>query len=72
MPKARGNNAGRLEKLALTPHLLYFLLVAVSGLGFGTISAVVQFANILRESGGPAVVGINGIGNQYFVLTAGE
>lgn len=54
-------------------HFISFLF-AVSGLGFGTISAVAQFANILRESGGPAIVGINGVGkfNQYFVFTSGE
>ncbi len=44
----------------------------VSGMGFGVIAGVVAFANVLRESGGPAVVGIKGSGSQFFVLSSGE
>ncbi len=48
----------------------------MSGLGFGTVSAIVLFSNILRESGGPGVAGIQEGGThsstyQYYVLTMG-
>ena len=42
----------------------------VSGMGFGVIAAVVAFANILKLSGGPAVVGINNGGSEFFVLSS--
>ena len=41
-------------------------------MGYGVIAAVVAFANILKLSGGPAVVGINSGDSQYFVLSAGK
>lgn len=43
----------------------------MSGLGFGAISAVVQFGNILHESGGPAIPGVTQGSSQYLVLTSG-
>lgn len=52
--------------------LFFSLLVTVSGMGFGVIAAVVAFANTLKLSGGPAVVGIDDGGSQFFVLSAGE
>ena len=42
----------------------------VSGMGFGVIAAVVAFANVLKLSGGPAVVGVDGGGSQFFVLSS--
>jgi anterior pharynx defective protein 1 len=42
----------------------------VSGMGFGVIAAVVAFANTLKLSGGPAVVGVGDGGSQFFVLSA--
>lgn len=36
------------------------------------IAGVVAFANTLKESGGPAIVGVDGGGSQYFVLSSGE
>ena len=59
----------------LTHTLSYMLThtpLTVSGLGFGTIAAVVLFANVLRESGGPGIVGVDDGGSQYFVLIAGK
>ena len=44
----------------------------MSGLGFGMIAGVVAFANTLQESGGPAIVGVNDGGSQFFVLTSGN
>ena len=41
-------------------------------MGFGVIAAVVAFSNILKLSGGPAVVGVNDGGSQFFVLSSGE
>ena len=49
----------------------HFDLFSVSGLGFGAISAVVQFGNILHESGGPAIPGVTQSSSQYLVLTSG-
>ena len=46
--------------------------MTVSGMGFGVIAAVVAFANTLKLSGGPAVVGVGDGGSQFFVLSAGE
>ena len=46
--------------------------LTVSGMGFGVIAGVVTFANILKLSGGPAVVGVNDGGSEYFVLSSGE
>ena len=46
--------------------------LSVSGLGFGTISAVVQFGNILSVSGGPAVAGVTQGTSQFLVLTSGK
>ena len=46
--------------------------LAVSGLGFGMIAGVVAFANILKESGGPAIVGVADGGSQFFVLSSGK
>lgn len=48
------------------------LAFAVSGMGFGVIAAVVNFANTLNLSGGPAIVGINYGGSPFFVLCSGE
>ena len=48
------------------------MLHTVSGMGFGMIAGVVAFANTLKESGGPGIVGVNDGGSQYFVLSAGE
>ena len=47
-------------------------LSPVSGLGFGIIAGVVAFANTLQQSGGPAIVGVNDGGSQFFVLSSGE
>ena len=44
----------------------------MSGMGFGVIAGVVAFANTLKLSGGPAVVGVDGGGSQFFVLASGE
>ena len=44
---------------------------AVSGMGFGIIAGVITFANILRSSGGPGVVGVAGRGSQFFILSSG-
>lgn len=41
-------------------------------MGFGVIAGVVAFANILKLSGGPAVVGIDDGGSQFFVLSSGQ
>ena len=42
----------------------------MGGMGFGVIAGVVAFSNVLKESGGPGIVGVNG-GSQFFVLTSG-
>ena len=44
----------------------------VSGMGFGVIAGVVAFANTLKLSGGPAIVGVDDGGSQFFVLSSGE
>lgn len=36
------------------------------------IAGVVAFANTLKESAGPGIVGVNDRGLQYFVLSAGK
>lgn len=41
-------------------------------MGFGVIAGVVAFANVLKLSGGPAVVGIDDGGSQFFVLSSGQ
>lgn len=51
---------------------LPFFPLPVSGMGFGVIAGVVAFANILKLSGGPAVVGIDDGGSQFFVLSSGQ
>ncbi len=67
-------------KVQLNPSVLvqylsncccFFSLLPVSGMGFGIISAVVSFANVLQSSGGPGIVGVVNRGSQYFVLTSG-
>ena len=45
---------------------------AVGGLGFGAIAGVVAFSNVLRESGGPGIVGVEDGGSQFFILSSGE
>ena len=50
----------------------FISLLTVGGLGFGMIAGVVAFANTLRESGGPGIVGVSEGGSQYFVLSAGK
>ena len=42
----------------------------MGGMGFGVIAGVVAFSNVLKEGGGPGIVGVNG-GSQFFVLTSG-
>ena len=55
----------------LVPYAL--TVCAVSGLGFGVVAAITLFSNILRESGGPAVPGIDERQtSQYYVLTMGN
>ena len=51
---------------------LHFITGTVGGMGFGLISGVVAFANILQSSGGPGVVGVVNRGSQYFVLSSGN
>ena len=50
--------------------MVLFSSHAVGGMGFGVIAGVVAFSNVLKESGGPGIVGVNG-GSQFFVLTSG-
>ena len=54
------------DPTALRKHKIAY----VSGMGFGVIAAVVAFANVLKLSGGPAVVGVDGGGSQFFVLSS--
>ena len=56
--------------LSLFYVMLLFSSNAVGGMGFGVIAGVVAFSNVLKESGGPGIVGVNG-GSQFFVLTSG-
>ena len=50
--------------------MVLFSSHAGGGMGFGVIAGVVAFSNVLKESGGPGIVGVNG-GSQFFVLTSG-
>ena len=56
--------------LSLFYVMLLFSSNAVGGMGFGVIAGVIAFSNVLKESGGPGIVGVNG-GSQFFVLTSG-
>ena len=60
--------------LSLMSAQYYVMVVfsshAVGGMGFGVIAGIVAFSNVLKESGGPGIVGVNG-GSQFFVLTSG-
>ena len=51
-----------------------FLLLTVGGLGFGLISGIVSFANVVEAASGPGIVGITGQpgDSRYFVLASGE
>ena len=45
----------------------------MSGFGFGVIAAVVAFGNVLRDSGGPGVVGVaSHDDSQFFILQSGK
>ena len=45
----------------------------VGGLGFGMISGIVSFANVVEAASGPGVVGITGgVDSRYFVLVSGQ
>jgi anterior pharynx defective protein 1 len=54
------------DPTALRKHKIAY----VAGMGFGVIAGVVAFANVLKLSGGPAVVGVNDGGSQFFVLSS--
>ena len=54
------------DRTALRKHKVAY----VAGMGFGVIASVVAFANVLKLSGGPAVVGVDGGGSQFFVLSS--
>ena len=41
-------------------------------MGFGIIAGVIAFANVLRSSGGPGVVGVTSTGGSpFFILSSG-
>ena len=52
---------------------LVFFPSTVGGLGFGMISGIVSFANVVEAASGPGVVGITGgVDSRYFVLVSGQ
>lgn len=52
---------------------LFRTLHSVGGFGFGLISGIVSFANVVEAASGPGIVGILGGGDsQYFVLASGN
>ena len=63
------------KKSFLTKICTFFsyCFITVGGLGFGLISGIVSFANVVEAASGPGIVGITGgVDSRYFVLTSGQ
>lgn len=55
------------ETKSITGHKLSYVM----GFGFGLMSGLFSFVNILAQQSGPGVVGIQGHSNNYFRVSAG-